>query len=727
MNRTAMDFKAIAEELLPQSLTLLKQWFPAGKLNGREYKIGNLQGEPGKSLSVNIDTGLWADFSTNHAGNDLISLYAAIHGIKQIEAAKRLGGVQEVVIDDEYVTGQFCHPLPRHPLGKPVAVYEYRNYEGEIYGYVGRFEPINAKKEFFPLSCWKKPNGSLVWKWQKWKIDSLPYQAELIKKHPEAKIMIVAGEGKKLTNAQKLLGDGWIVLAWCNGDGAVGKTDWSALKGRNVWIWPDADESCAKAAETLKKILPQLSIIELPEGLDKGWDLGNAPDDFDINIFINEIPKKEVKRISAKKPELPFVTSESSKSIVKVNGHKYPGVVMTSVHNILLLVENDTSINDCLIYNIFADDVFFVKPPPWEKPEDFKIHPLRDDEIINFRAWVETRGLKCSRNDAFDILISIARRCIINPPLEYFDKLIWDKKPRLDNWLPYYLGAESQPIEYLNLVGSKWMIGVVARIYDPGCKFDTVLILEGDQYLGKSRALETLATVEKERYFTDETIDFKSKDSLIILQGKLIVEMPELAAFRKSDTETIKGFITRRVDEYRPPYGRKTVLRPRMFTIAGSVNPNAGYLTDPTGNRRYWPVACGKKIDLDALERDKEQLWAEAVHRYKSGERIWLLENEYELAKIEQSERVIEDVITDKIINIANQLIRNNIFEKDFFLHELIDKLELPVDRLSIALKTRVCDILTIAGFCEYKPRIDGKQKRKWHLREILPETTLPH
>jgi predicted P-loop ATPase len=317
-------------------------------------------------------------------------------------------------------------------------------------------------------------------------------------------------------------------------------------------------------------------------------------------------------------------------------------------------------------------------------------------------------------------LISIARRNIVNPPHAYFESLVWDKKPRLDNWLCYYLGAEDQPKAYLNLVGSKWMIGVVARIYEPGCKFDTVLILEGDQYLGKSRALEILATVNGERYFSDENIDFKSKDSLIILQGKLIIEMPELASFRKSDTETIKGFITRRMDEYRPPYGRKTVLRPRMFAIAGSVNPNAGYLTDPTGNRRYWPVLCGKKIDLNALEEDKQQLWAEAVHRYKTGERIWLLEDEYDLAKVEQAERVIEDVITDEIVDIAEKLVKLNWGTSDFCLSELIRKLELPIDRQTNTLKNRVCDILVLAGFCEYKPRINGKQKRKWHLKDDL-------
>ena len=275
-------------------------------------------------------------------------------------------------------------------------------------------------------------------------------------------------------------------------------------------------------------------------------------------------------------PMLPFIPGTKT---VRVNGQIYSDVAPTSIHNVLLLTEHDRSIKDCLIYNIFADDVFFVRCPPWENDKTFIPHPLRDDELLNYRAWVDTRGLKVSKNDAMDILVAIARRNTVNPPRDYFESLRWDGIPRLDEWLKTYLMATEQNSLYLQLVGSKWLIGAVKRIYEPGAKFDNVLIFEGDQYIGKSRALEMLATIAGERYFTDESVEFKgNKDSLLKLQGKLIFEMPELASFKKAETDEIKAFISRRIDEYRPLYARKVTPRPRMFVMAGSVNPIAGYL-----------------------------------------------------------------------------------------------------------------------------------------------------
>lgn len=416
-------------------------------------------------------------------------------------------------------------------------------------------------------------------------------------------------------------------------------------------------------------------------------------------------------------PTLPLVAGSSANSRAIINGHVYKGVSQKSIQNVLVLTETDNEIKDCLIYNVFADDVFFVKCPPWEDPETFVPHPLREDEILNYRAWVDTRGLVVGKNDAGDVLVALARRNTVNPPKDYFETLKWDGKSRLDTWLTYYLGAEDQNAVYLKLVGSKWLIAAVKRVYEPGCKFDNVLILEGEQYIGKSTALERLATINGMRYFTDESIEFKNKDSLIKLQGKLIFEMAELASFRKAETDEIKGFVRRSVDEYRPPYGRKSQTRPRMFVIAGTVNPTAGYLTDPTGNTRYWPVKCGKGIDLAALSNDREQLWAEAVVRHKQGERIWLEGMEHQLACIEQDERMIEDIMADRITEKANELIIES-WQKDFLLADLVKKLDIPTVQQDGKMRLRITDCLYAHGFIEYKPRIDGKQRRKWKRKD---------
>lgn len=424
-------------------------------------------------------------------------------------------------------------------------------------------------------------------------------------------------------------------------------------------------------------------------------------------------------------PKLPLVNGSSANSQVVINGNIYKGVAQKSIQNVLVLTETDSAIKDCLIYNIFSDDVFFVKCPPWENEGAFTPHPLRDDEILNYRAWVDTRGLTVGKNDAVDILVAIARRNTVNPPKDYFETLVWDGKARLDGWLTYYLGAEEQDRRYLQLVGSKWLIAAVKRIYEPGCKFDNVLILEGNQYIGKSTALEKLATIRGQRYFTDESVEFKNKDSLIKLQGKLIFEMAELASFRKAETDEIKGFVRRNTDEYRPPYARKIVSRPRMFIIAGTVNPIAGYLTDPTGNTRYWPVRCGKKIDFDGLDADKEQLWAEGVVRYKAKERIWLEDKEHELAVIEQQDRMIEDIMSDKITSEAEKLVIDRWPTRDFSLVELVNKLNLLPQQMDGKMRLRVTDCLVAHGWIEYRPRsLDGKQKRRWKKAD---DNELPH
>ena len=158
----------------------------------------------------------------------------------------------------------------------------------------------------------------------------------------------------------------------------------------------------------------------------------------------------------------------------------------------------------------------------------------------------------------------MAKEQSINPPREYLSRLTWDGKPRLDTWLTYYLGADEQPPEYLALVGSKWLIGAVSRVFEPGCKFDSVLILEGSQGLGKSMALRSLATFGGQDFFLDSVGDIRSKDTLMTMQGKLIVEIAELASFKKSINEEIKAFISQ-VHEYRPPYGRTVLKRPAIF------------------------------------------------------------------------------------------------------------------------------------------------------------------
>lgn len=230
-----------------------------------------------------------------------------------------------------------------------------------------------------------------------------------------------------------------------------------------------------------------------------------------------------------------------------------------------------------------------------------------------------------------------------------------------------------------------------SRVFEPGCKFDSVLILEGSQGLGKSMALRALATFGGQDFFLDSVGDIRSKDTLMTMQGKLIVEIAELASFRKSENEEIKAFITRQVDEYRPPYARTVARRPRFFVLAGSTNEtDEGYLTDSTGNRRYWPVLCGG-IDAEALRADAPQLWAEAVVRYRAGERTWLTAEEAVLSADEQKQRFMEDAWQERIAGIVKH-------EWTVRTDDVLAKLELKPKDVNNMVKKRVKNSLRQLG-----------------------------
>lgn len=405
---------------------------------------------------------------------------------------------------------------------------------------------------------------------------------------------------------------------------------------------------------------------------------------------------------------IPFV---QGKSRLELDGSVYE-IDPKSIQNALLMVEHAAALNGVFIYDMFADDIMVAKCPPWENSETFHPHRLVDpDDTIRLRAWLETRHIKVGANDSHSVIIAAARRNSINPPKDYFETLNWDKVPRLDKWLFSYCGAEYQNEEYLKLVGSMWLIGAVARIYQPGCKFDTALILEGKPYAGKSEAFRILATFNGQDYFCDQNLDFHKVDSLLTLQGKIIFEMAELANFKRAENEDVKSFVSRQVDEYRPPYGRKVSKRPRMFVIGGSVNPNGGYFKDPTGNRRYWPVACGT-IDLEKLKDDKDQLWAEAIYRFKMKERYWLLDSEYELARIEQEFRLEEDALTDDIQKAIDDItVGRNL---GFRTNDILNKMGFEPCHKTNMIANRVKSYLTASGYREERPRIQHRQVRLW-------------
>ena len=262
---------------------------------------------------------------------------------------------------------------------------------------------------------------------------------------------------------------------------------------------------------------------------------------------------------------------------------------------------------------------------------------LRDEDVIRIQEWLQHNGIpKIGKDIVHDAVRTVAVQNSFHPVRDYLDSLIWDGLPRLGTWLSHYLGAEPNP--YTHGIGQMFLVSMVARVFQPGCKADYMLVLEGKQGLMKSSACRVLAG----QWFSDALPDIKSKDAQQHLRGKWLIEASEMHALSNAETAALKAFITRQEERFRPSYGRLEVVEPRQAVFIGTTNM-AQYLRDETGARRFWPVKCGP-INIDALARDRDQLFAEAVHAYNHGAKWWP-DRDFERDHIapEQSERYEAD------------------------------------------------------------------------------------
>ncbi len=224
-------------------------------------------------------------------------------------------------------------------------------------------------------------------------------------------------------------------------------------------------------------------------------------------------------------------------------------------------------------------------------------------------------------------ILAVARKSSYDPIKDYLRSVTWDGTPRVDTWLLDYCAAvtvdeDGEDITQLvKLIGTKFLLSLVKRGLEPGCKVDDVMVLEGAQSIKKSTALRVLGG----EWFTDDKINMSDKDSKLLAARTWVMEFAELASLRKSDIETVKNFLTQERDTLRPPYASSHEEFPRRCVFAGTVNPIAGrgYLSDETGNRRFRPVRCEGQINTDGIRAIRDQLFAEAVARIDAGERWW--------------------------------------------------------------------------------------------------------
>lgn len=332
--------------------------------------------------------------------------------------------------------------------------------------------------------------------------------------------------------------------------------------------------------------------------------------------------------------------------------------------------------------------------------------PITDSDETGIALLVASLyGLHAGTERVREIAHYIARQHSYHPVREYLEALRWDGERRLALLLSRYAGAEDTELH--RALGERWALSCVARIFEPGCKVDTVLVLVGGQGVGKSSLFSAL--VPEAGWFSDTTMDIRHKDAYQQMQGIWIYEMAEIAALRARDAETVKAFMSARRDKYRPPYARNTVTSERQCVFVGTTN-EAEFLDDPTGARRFWPVRVGR-IDLTAVIMDRDQLWAEAVERYREPGARWWLDDEHgaQLGAVhEQYQR--GDPWAEAV---EGHLARNKL--TGVTVAELLtEALKLDMSQQTKSAQMRMAGILTGLGWSKHRARDGGARAWIW-------------
>ena len=310
--------------------------------------------------------------------------------------------------------------------------------------------------------------------------------------------------------------------------------------------------------------------------------------------------------------------------------------------NAIAMLENDSAWLGVVGFDQFALKTVIQRPTPWPQSGVGDVWTDFCDSMTS--TWLQGKGVHVGSQTAAEAIQVIAQKNRFHPLRTYLESLIWDQKPRLDKWLSNYLGAPCNA--YTRAVGARWMISAVARAFEPGVQADCALVALAGQGKLKSTAFRTLAV--RDCWFSDSIDTLGDRDSRERLCGLWLVELSELSALRRSELEHVKSFLSCRVDHYRPAYGRRSIDVPRSCVFCGTSNDESP-LVDSSGNRRFWPVRTGK-IDLAALTRDRDLLWAEALIRYRAQEKWWIDSEELEETVMREQEEAYDGSAADELI-----------------------------------------------------------------------------
>ena len=390
-------------------------------------------------------------------------------------------------------------------------------------------------------------------------------------------------------------------------------------------------------------------------------------------------------------------------------------VLKNNLHNLTLILQNDENLKS-ICFNQLADGMEITGSVPWKHPARF----WRDADDAQLICYVDANyGSFSARNYRVAVTKVVDDRSY-HPIREYLNSLSpWDGITRVESLLIDYLGAEDNT--YTRAVTRKTLCAAVARVQNPGIKFDYILVLNGDQGIGKSTLIAKLGG----EWYSDSVnlTDMNDKTAAEKLQGYWIIEIGELAGMKKADLDKVKAFISRQDDKYRASFGRRVTPHPRQCIFFGTTNSQNGYLRDITGNRRFWTVktpGTSKMKPWQLTQEDVNQIWAEVLVLVERGEDIYLDPYLEKLSQIEQSEAMEQDDREGLVISYLNLLLPEKWDEMDIYTRqEYIRDPDSPTQPKGTILRSSVSN-LEIWCECFGKRKEDIKPSDSYAIAAIM-------
>jgi predicted P-loop ATPase len=338
-------------------------------------------------------------------------------------------------------------------------------------------------------------------------------------------------------------------------------------------------------------------------------------------------------------------------------------VFLATAKNIDLILLNDAGLKGLFALNKFDNKPYVLRSTPWRKVREAE--PMRDVDLAGLRNYIEKAYGISSKEKVADCLKLELLRNAWHPIRDYLNGLIWDQEKRVDTLFIDYFGLSDTA--YAREAARKTLCGAVARVFEPGCKFDLMPVLVGEEGLLKSTFWRRLGG----KWFSDTFFKVEGKEALEQIQGAWVIEMAELAGLRKSDAESMKHFITKQVDQFRPAYGQVTEKYERQCIFVGTTNIR-DFLKDPTGNRRFLPLLANpdrikRKVDTDLVGDEVSQIWAEAVFYYMQGEKLYFGKEAAAQAKAIQADHLENDERGGYIESFLNRLLPEDWAKWDIF------------------------------------------------------------